>query len=258
MKLQTAQITNFKRFANLHIHNLSPTARLIVLLGPNGCGKSSFFDALYSHLKMARFFGVNSDLWDYFDRLSSLPNRESFSNYNSEVQKKVKLTFHDSGPKSQEHYKKSIYLRTAYRHEPSFRNVTISSAGNVLDELRVKRLIDDDKTVESNYRRLMWRLLRQVTTPGLSTDDIMKETIGDLKDTMLRVFGDLELDALVTPEERGSFTFSKGEIVNFLYENTAYAHGSGRESLPPDVEVGVRAGERVECCLYVPADGATT
>ena len=30
---------------------------------------------------------------------------------------------------------------------------------------------------------------------------------------------------------------------------TAYAHGSGRESLPPDVEVEVRAGERVECSL---------
>ena len=39
---------------------------------------------------------------------------------------------------------------------------------------------------------------------------------------------------------------------------TAYAHGSGRESLPPDVEVEVRAGERVERSLYVPADGATT
>ena len=43
-----------------------------------------------------------------------------------------------------------------------------------------------------------------------------------------------------------------------IYVNTAYAHGSGCESLPPDVEVGVRAGERVECSLYVPADGATT
>ena len=30
---------------------------------------------------------------------------------------------------------------------------------------------------------------------------------------------------------------------------TAYAHGSGRESLPPDVEVEVRAGERVECSI---------
>ena len=42
------------------------------------------------------------------------------------------------------------------------------------------------------------------------------------------------------------------------YAITAYAHGSGRESLPPDVEVEVRAGERVECSPYVPADGATT
>ena len=42
------------------------------------------------------------------------------------------------------------------------------------------------------------------------------------------------------------------------FSETAYAHGSGRESLPPDVEVEVRAGERVECSLYVPADGATT
>ena len=44
----------------------------------------------------------------------------------------------------------------------------------------------------------------------------------------------------------------------FLMAQTAYAHGSGRESLPPDVEVEVRAGERVECSPYVPADGATT
>ena len=43
-----------------------------------------------------------------------------------------------------------------------------------------------------------------------------------------------------------------------IFPRTAYAHGSGRESLPPDVEVEVRAGERVECSLYVPADGATT
>ncbi len=219
MKLQSAEISNFKRFADLHIRNIPPTARLLVLLGPNGCGKSSFFDALYSHLKMARFYGLDSDLWDYFDRLSSLPNREKIQNFNSEMQKRVRLVFHESGPESPEDYKKSIYLRTAYRHDPSFRNVTISSTGNVLEELRVKRLIDDDKTVESNYRRLIWRLLQQVTTPGLTTDQIMERTIGDLKDTMIRVFGDLVLDALVTPEERGSFTFSKGEISHFLYEN---------------------------------------
>ncbi len=37
--------------------------------------------------------------------------------------------------------------------------------------------------------------------------------------------------------------------------NTAYAHSSGRESLPPDVEVEVRAGERVECPdMFLPTE----
>ena len=52
--------------------------------------------------------------------------------------------------------------------------------------------------------------------------------------------------------------FVEGAWMEAHFGGTAYAHGSGRESLPPDVEVEVRAGERVECSLYVSADGATT
>ena len=56
----------------------------------------------------------------------------------------------------------------------------------------------------------------------------------------------------------GLFPASFIDAAPIPISKTAYAHGSGRESLPPDVEVEVRAGERVECSLYVPADGATT
>ena len=219
MKLASVKLTNFKRFSDLEVCNLSETARLIVLLGPNGCGKSSFFDALHSSLKTSRFHGVNSDLWAYLDRSSSSEDRGITSHYNAEIGKRVKVTFHGSGPKSQEDYKKSIYIRTAYRHEPSFKNTTIETPQNILEEIRIRRLIDDDKTVSSNYVRMIWRLLQQVTKPGLSTDQIMRNTIGDLKSAMTHVFGDLVLDALVTPEERGAFTFSKGDIEHFLYEN---------------------------------------
>ena len=47
----------------------------------------------------------------------------------------------------------------------------------------------------------------------------MEETIGDLKKAMKRVFRDLNLDAMVSPEEGGSFTFSKGKVQHFLYGN---------------------------------------
>ena len=219
MKLASAKLTNFKRFANLEVCNLPASARLIVLLGPNGCGKSSFFDAIQSYLKTMRFMGLNAELWDYLDRLSSSPDRERNSRANRVIQERVKLSFHGSEPSSQDDFKRSMYLRTAYRHDASFRNTTIADPGSILDDIRLRRLIDDDKTVGTNYQRMIWRLLRQVTTPGLTTDEIMRDTIGDLKGAMQRVFGNLVLDALVTPEEKGSFTFTKGAIEHFLYEN---------------------------------------
>ena len=47
----------------------------------------------------------------------------------------------------------------------------------------------------------------------------MNETIGDLQTSMKSVFGDISVDALVSTEESGTFTFTKGESRSFLYEN---------------------------------------
>ena len=130
----------------------------------------------------------------------------------------VDLEFHGSNPTSQEDFKKSLYVRSAYRHDPSFRGATIQEQPNVLDRHAVRRLIDTDQTVQNNYQRIIWRLLGKVTTPGLMTDDIMADTIGDLQRSMGIVFGDIHLDA-VAAQDTGTFTFTKGTSQNFLYEN---------------------------------------
>ena len=124
-------------------------------------------------------------------------------------------------PTSESDLKKSLYVRSAYRHDPSFRETTIQQQGDVLDRHAVQRLIDTDQIVQNNYHRMIWRLLRQATTPGLTTDAIMEETIGDLQESMKLVFGDISVDALVSAEDTGTFTFTKGASKNFLYENLA-------------------------------------
>ena len=210
MRLKSARIKNFKRFVDLTIHKLSPNAKLIVLLGPNGCGKSSLFDAFQRRLKVEQFFGMSADLMRYYRRTTSDAVAEN---------DEVGLEFYGGNPTSEVELKKSLYVRSAYRHDPSFKGTTIKQQPNVLDRHAVRRLIDTDQTVQNNYQRIIWRLLGKVTTRGLTTDGIMEEAIGDLQRSMKIVFRDMRLDALVSAQDTGTFTFTKGKSRNFLYEN---------------------------------------
>ena len=219
MKLKSVHIEKFKRFSDLRILDLPEDARLIVLLGPNGSGKSSLFEAFFTHLKIIRFYGINDARRSYYDRRESIDATEQTPDLQSNPAKRIKLDFHGQGPTSKIDYKKSIYLRTAYRHEAQFRSTNLEAPPPLLEDSRLQRLIDDDKAVQANFKRLIWRIVGKMTTLGLTTDKIMRDTIGGLQDALKRIFGDLLLDNLVAPGEYGAFTFSKGDIQNFLYEN---------------------------------------
>lgn len=219
MKLKSAHITKFKRFSDLNIIDLPEDARLVILLGPNGCGKSSLFEAFLTELKTKRFYGFNSDSHSYYDRKTDINKRDARNDFKQDLPNRLKLQFHGHNPTTQHDYRKSMYLRTAYRHEAHFRSRSLSTPSPLLEEHRFTRLIDEDRAVQVNYQRLVWQILGKVMTPGLTTDAIMNETIGVLQDVMKRVFGNLALDNLVSPDENGTFTFSKGVVTNFLYEN---------------------------------------
>ena len=46
MRIKSVRLRNYKRFTDLTIAKIPPEARLVVLVGPNGTGKSSVFDLL--------------------------------------------------------------------------------------------------------------------------------------------------------------------------------------------------------------------
>ena len=61
MKIKSIKLKDFKRFTDLTIEGLSETAKLVVMIGPNGCGKSSVFDALNCYTYIVKNSAYPSD-----------------------------------------------------------------------------------------------------------------------------------------------------------------------------------------------------
>jgi|GEM_PF-2176109 len=75
MKIKNIHIQNFKRFTDLTIYNIPESAKLVVLVGPNGCGKTSLFEAFNYWYKWTGF----GSAWDEKFYLKSNNNKDNKS-----------------------------------------------------------------------------------------------------------------------------------------------------------------------------------
>lgn len=68
MKIKNIKLQNFKKFSNLTIDNLPDTVKLVVLLGPNGCGKSSLIESMEVARKIYGLYQIpwNASNFNYY------------------------------------------------------------------------------------------------------------------------------------------------------------------------------------------------
>ena len=140
MKIASIHLQNFKRFTDLKIQNIPATAKLVVLLGPNGCGKSSVFDALHEKSYEYRQLGRRDDP-DYYSKILIQGRRSD----------QIDIEFHNS---SQSNMGKAIYVRTAYRNDPVINVESIQRLPSVIQETRFRSMIENDAAATGNYQRL--------------------------------------------------------------------------------------------------------
>ena len=207
MKLKSAKIKDFRRFSDLVVQGIPETARLIMLAGPNGCGKSSFFDALHTWHKWTSRKAPTWEM-DYHGKAGSAP-RDGWGN-------DVTLEFHESLPSE---LKKILYIRSAYRNDPEFQVRQLQQMGDPLDEVRVSRMIDNDAAVSRNYQALACKVFEIFDEPPMMTDSFVESIIGPIRDPIRRLFPDLELNSLANPLKDGTFRFTKGASQGFAYKN---------------------------------------
>lgn len=218
MKIKDIHVQHYKRFTDLTIKGLPETAKLVVLVGPNGCGKTSLFEAF-------NFWYRSKGFYSYGDKTYNLKIEDgidlNINNWYNQISQ-VKIDFADEILNNSEEIKGKFYFRSAYRNEPDFSVQSFTRQGDP-KLIQRENLMDTDATVSSNYQRLVSTAVSGLFRGDNDTrtvHDLREELIGKIRDSLQRVFGDLILTGVGDdPLNNGSFFFTKGTVHDFHYKN---------------------------------------
>lgn len=223
MKIKKIELHNFKRFTHLLVEDIPETAKLVVLVGPNGSGKTSFLEAMNHYYKYAGY----NDAGDYH-YLSKIGNAEeyNFTQWRSQASKLVDIDFHNAtfskAIGSHDDIKGHFYFRSAYRNEPDFQISSMQRQQDPTESVRLPTLIQNDQTVSANYQRLIANTISGVFNKEndlKSVADLRDELTGKIRVAIERIFEDLKFSSLGEPLRNGNFYFTKGTTKDFSYRN---------------------------------------
>ena len=216
MRIKELKLHHFKRFTNLTISGIPESAKLVVLVGPNGCGKTSIFEAFH-HWYRLRGYNYGGDNIYYLKAGGCSHEFESNWMYNT-----VEVISHDCTFNNQDEIHGKFYFRTAHRNEPDFMTQSLNRQDNPIDNVRYNTLMETESTVSENYQRLVSLTLSNVYDSSYdneSVKDLRERIIGRVRNSVKNVFEDLELSSIGDPLGNGSFFFTKGSSKNFHYKN---------------------------------------
>jgi AAA15 family ATPase/GTPase len=209
MRIKKVMLKNgYKRFRDLTIDLGEKPARIVALVGPNGCGKSSVLDGLLFHHTSHIRLGVKG---------SRSPDYHSMDRQSSYDYTNIEIEF-DEGPYAKIYDEQRakgkastlFSFRSPYRYNNRLKiEQTLATSEIRLNDYGAGSASSLDEKIEVNYRRLLGMVSRHMETEDAKPSEAKTKIIGDLNKSIRNCL-DLEIDSVGNVEAaRGTLFFKK-------------------------------------------------
>lgn len=216
MRIQRLRLKGFKRFDDLTIDLGEHPARIVALVGPNGCGKSSVFDAFEERLKDVKSASQGNESPSFFSKFMFHSDPQLLSQqYNKSEAIQVTMEGQAQGVT-----KKTFHIRSAYRFTSKLDVKNISAQPDLLDDTRrPMSSIAIDSRLQENYERLLglaYAEFERGTKPG---NVVRAELLGKINEVLTAVL-DVRVSTMGNViEGKGQLYFDKDDAKEFPYQN---------------------------------------
>jgi len=216
MKISKIRLVTFKRFTNLEINNIPDSSKLIVVIGSNGSGKSSLFDAFgFIAAAIKQDVTIDDEFWNYFKKRRDLS--VSASIYLEDNTSYTVTSNNFTKPPLSAH---SFYGRTSFRQIPRLTRTSLGQGGGFdfeKDLDRPKFFIERDNRFENDVEKVTEIILKDFFRSGQSNQEIRNKYINPINHALKNIFGEgngtkLQLIEIIPPLEGkvAQITFRKG------------------------------------------------
>ncbi|MEA4820800.1 MAG: AAA family ATPase [Erysipelotrichales bacterium] len=211
MKLRKLKLNKYKRFHGLTIDLGDEPKRIVALVGPNGCGKSSVFDSLLFHANAYERIG-NSSIGLTYHSLEQAPN---YSYQNVEINfdigtfREVRTSREITGTQNT-----IVSFRSSFRYNGTL-NVKESKAVSELknNDFGASYAAQIDQRIEQNYRRLNIKYNKYLNEIDCRPSEAKVHIIGELNSAISNCLK-IQIDNLGNIESgQGTLFFKKDDTM---------------------------------------------